>query len=121
MNNKEFEVYDFYKDGADKKTRTSTGISPLPPQGSASTNSAIPAYFFEKPVPVQSLILHRFINDFFIFGRNRIRTCDRLCVRQELYQLSYTPQLRCTIIIQKLPLFFNRRTSFYQDKERIYL
>lgn len=26
-----------------------------------------------------------------IFGRKRTRTYDRLCVRQELYQLSYTP------------------------------
>ena len=25
------------------------------------------------------------------FGRNRTRTYDHLCVRQELYQLSYTP------------------------------
>ncbi len=25
-------------------------------------------------------------------GRNRARTYDRLCVRQELYQLSYAPQ-----------------------------
>ena len=26
-----------------------------------------------------------------IYGRNRARTYDHLCVRQELYQLSYTP------------------------------
>lgn len=31
--------------------------------------------------------LEYFIND----GRKRTRTYDRLCVRQELYQLSYTP------------------------------
>ena len=29
-----------------------------------------------------------------INGRNRTRTYDRLCVRQELYQLSYTPLKR---------------------------
>jgi hypothetical protein len=29
-----------------------------------------------------------------LFGRNRTRTYDRLCVRQELYQLSYTPTKR---------------------------
>ena len=26
-----------------------------------------------------------------VYGRNRTRTYDHLCVRQELYQLSYTP------------------------------
>ena len=27
-----------------------------------------------------------------VFGRNRTRTYDHLCVRQALYQLSYTPK-----------------------------
>lgn len=33
-----------------------------------------------------------------VYGRNRTRTYDHLCVRQELYQLSYTPKKTCYII-----------------------
>ncbi len=41
------------------------------------------------------------------FGRNRTRTYDHLCVRQALYQLSYTPFQRKSLDYRISVLFLN--------------
>ena len=61
-------------------SRTSTSIQTLPPQGSASTNSAIRAFDFKQ----KKLSEHLTFCD--LAGA---RTQDHLLKREVLYQLSY--------------------------------
>ena len=44
-------------------------------------------------------------------GYNRIRTYDRLCVRQELYQLSYVP----VFLIETKCIFYSSIEFFTRD------